>query len=172
MKKLVYASMLLLVISSGCKVAEKEFREGNYDEAINICIKKLIDNPDKAEYILLLEEAFVRANGEDLDYIKALNTEGSPDRWEEIFNVYERISARQIKITRLLPLYLGTEERDAEFKFVDAIDGMNTAKKNAAAYWYADASLKATTFTKHVKPITNFKKLNVFTAITKTQTIY
>ncbi|HRF74962.1 MAG TPA: hypothetical protein PLJ00_00650 [Chitinophagales bacterium] len=142
MKKLVYASMLLLVISSGCKVAEKEFREGNYDEAINICIKKLIDNPDKVEYILLLEEAFVRANGEDLDYIKALNTDGSPDRWEEIYNVYEKIYGRQLKIKRLLPLYVGTEERDAEFKFADALDGMNTAKKNAAAYWYADASLK------------------------------
>lgn len=142
MKKLVYASMLLLVISSGCKVAEKEFREGNYDEAINICIKKLVDNPDKSEYILILEEAFLRANNEDLDYIKSLNTEGSPDRWEEIYNVYERIYGRQLKIRPLLPLYVGAEERDAEFKFADALDGMNTAKKNAAAYWYANANLK------------------------------
>ncbi|MBK8345923.1 MAG: hypothetical protein IPL12_23140 [Bacteroidetes bacterium] len=50
MKKMIYASIFLVVISSGCKVAEKEFRKGDYDEAIDICVKKLIDNPDKAEH--------------------------------------------------------------------------------------------------------------------------
>jgi hypothetical protein len=142
MRKMIYASIFLLVISSGCKVAEKEFRKGDYEEAIDICVKKLIDNPDKAEYIVILEQAFLRANGADLDMIKSLNTEGRPDRWEEIYDIYQRVYNRQQKIKPLLPLYLGTEERDAEFKFVDAVDGLNTAKKNAAAYWYADASLK------------------------------
>ena len=142
MRKMIYASIFLLVIGSGCKVAEKEFRKGDYEEAIDICVKKLIDNPDKAEYIVILEQAFLRANGADLDMIKSLNTEGRPDRWEEIYDIYQRVYNRQQKIKPLLPLYLGTEERDAEFKFVDAVDGLNTAKKNAAAYWYADASLK------------------------------
>lgn len=142
MKKMLYASILLLTISSGCKVAEKEFRKGDYDEAINICVKKLIDNPDKAEYIVILEESFYRANTEELDMIKALHDEGRPDRWEEVYNIYSSIYNRQEKIKPLLPLYLGTEERDAEFKFVNAVDGLNTAKKNAAAYWYASASAK------------------------------
>jgi len=145
MRKTIYASILFLVISSGCKVAEKEFRKGDYDEAIDICIKKLIDNPDKAEYIVILEQAFLRANGAELDAIKALNTEGRPDRWEEIYMIYSSVYNRQEKIRPLLPLYLGTEERDAEFQFVNAVDGLNTAKKNAAAYWYADASLKLST---------------------------
>lgn len=140
MKIFVYASISILLISSGCKVAEKEFRKGDYDEAINICVKKLVDNPDKAEYITILEEAFARANGEDLATIEALNKEGQPDRWEEIFNLYQSINIRQNKIKPLLPIYLGTEERDAEFNFVNAVDGMNTAKKNAVAYWYALAT--------------------------------
>ena len=142
MKKLIYIFSLVLIFGSGCKVAEKEFRKGNYDEAIDICVKKLIDNPDKAEYILLLEEAFYRANGEDLAMIEMLNKEGRPDRWEEIYHIYESVYRRQNKIQPLLPMYLGTEERDAEFKFVNAVDGLNTAKKNAAAYWYADATQK------------------------------
>jgi hypothetical protein len=145
MRKIIYASILLLVIGSGCKVAEKEFRKGDYDEAIDICVKKLIDNPDKAEYIVILEQAFVRANGAELDAIKALNTEGRPDRWEEIYGIYSSIYNRQEKIKPLLPLYLGTEERDAEFQLVNAVDGLNTAKKNAAAYWYANATLKLST---------------------------
>ncbi len=145
MKKSIYTLSLVLILGSGCKVAEKEFRKGNYDEAIDICVKKLIDNPDKAEYILILEEAYYRANSEDLSMIEMLNKEGRPDRWEEIYHIYESVYRRQNKIQPLMPIYLGTEERDAEFKFVNAVDGLNTAKKNAAAYWYADATQKIET---------------------------
>lgn len=142
MKKIIYASILFIIISSGCKVAEKEFRKGDYDEAINICVKKLIDNPDKSEYSLILEEAFSRANEEELSMIKVLNTEGRPDRWEEIYHIYESVHNRQNKIKPLLPIFIGEEERDAEFVFINSVDGLNTAKKNAAAYWYADATQK------------------------------
>ncbi|MFI5171558.1 MAG: hypothetical protein ACHQFW_04165 [Chitinophagales bacterium] len=145
MRKIIYASILFTIFSSGCKVAEKEFRKGNYDEAIDICVKKLIDNPDKSEYSLILEEAFRRANEEDLSMIKVLNTEGRPDRWEEIYHIYESVYTRQEKIKPLLPIFIGEEERDAEFVFVNAVDGLNTAKKNAAAYWYADATQKMET---------------------------
>ncbi|HMU70995.1 MAG TPA: hypothetical protein PKC38_13330, partial [Chitinophagales bacterium] len=124
-------------LASGCKVAEKEFRKGNYDDAIDICVKRLIDNPDKAEYIQILEESFRRANDGDLAAIKALHTDGNPDRWSTVYDIYQGIYVRQEKIKPLMPLYLGTEERDAEFKFVDAVGELNNAKKNAAAYWYA-----------------------------------
>lgn len=137
MRTFIYAGLAVLIMTTGCKVAEKEFRKGDYDEAIDICVKKLIDNPDKSEYIMLMEEAFYRANTEDLAAVKALHGEGRPDRWEEVYQVYERIHVRQQKIRPLLPLYVGAEERDAEFAFVDAIGELNNAKKNAAAYWYA-----------------------------------
>ncbi len=142
MKKLIYTCLGLVLVLSGCKVAEKEFRKGNYDEAIDICVKRLIDNPDKSEYIMLMEEAFYRANTEDLDAVKALHAEGRPDRWEDVYHIYERIHVRQQKISPLMPLYVGEQERDAEFKFVDAIGELNNAKKNAAAYWYASGTQK------------------------------
>lgn len=135
----------IMIAGTGCKVAEKEFRKGNYDDAIDICVKRLIDNPDKSEYILIMEEAFRRANDEDLAAVKALNAEGRPDRWEDIYFIYQRIYVRQEKIKPLMPLYVGAEERDAEFKFVDAVGELNNAKKNAAAYWYADGMLKLNT---------------------------
>jgi len=145
MKPLIYVLASIVILGSGCKVAEKEFRKGNYDEAIDICVKRLIDNPDKSEYIILMEDAFYRANTEDLDAIKALHTEGRPDRWESVYHIYEGIYNRQQKIAPLMPLYVGAEERDAEFKFVDAIGELNNAKKNAAAYWYAAGSEKLAT---------------------------
>lgn len=145
MRTFIYAGLAVLIMTTGCKVAEKEFRKGDYDEAIDICVKKLIDNPDKSEYIMLMEEAFYRANTEDLATVKALHGEGRPDRWEEVYHVYERIHVRQQKIRPLLPLYVGAEERDAEFAFVDAIGELNNAKKNAAAYWYALGSEQLST---------------------------
>ncbi len=145
MRTFIYAGLAVLIMTTGCKVAEKEFRKGDYDEAIDICVKKLIDNPDKSEYIMLMEEAFYRANTEDLAMVKALHGEGRPDRWEEVYHVYERIHVRQQKIRPLLPLYVGAEERDAEFAFVDAIGELNNAKKNAAAYWYALGSEQLST---------------------------
>lgn len=137
MRLLIYTGILFMLVNTGCKVAEKELRKGNYDDAIDICVKRLIDNPDKSEYTLLLEEAFYRANSEDLATVKAMHTEGRPDRWEDVYHIYERIQVRQQKIKPLLPLYVGAEERDAEFAFVDAIGELNNAKKSAASYWYA-----------------------------------
>jgi len=148
MKKF-YLFLVAAILISSCKVAEKEFRKGNYDEAIDICVKRLIKNPDNEEYILLLEEAFKRANGEEVATIKSLNTEGRPDRWEEIYMIYQSISRRQHKIEPLMPLYLGNLERDAVFDFVNVVDGIATAKKNAAAYWYADAKQKLATGDKY-----------------------
>ncbi len=148
MKKL-YLIICAAILLNGCKVAEKEFRKGNYDEAIDICVKRLVKNPDNEDYILVLEEAFKRANGAELADIKALNSEGRPDRWEEIYNIYQSISRRQHKIEPLLPLYLGEEERDAVFEMVNVVDGIATAKKNAAAYWYADAKQKLATGDKY-----------------------
>ncbi len=140
--KNIYLLVITAIFLGGCKTAEKEFRKGDYDEAIDICVKRLVKNPDNEDYILILEEAFKRANGEEVALIKAMNTEGRPDRWEEIYNIYQSIARRQHKIEPLLPLYLGHEERDAVFSLVNVTDGIATAKKNAAAFWYADAKQK------------------------------
>ena len=170
MKISIYALSLVLIFGSGCKVAEKEFRKGNYDEAIDICVKKLIDNPDKAEYILILEEAFYRANGEDLAMIEMLNKEGRPDRWEEIYHIYESVHRRQNKIQPLMPIYLGTEERDAEFKFVNAVDGLNTAKRMPLLIGMLMQlkKLRVRKCSNHVKPIMSYKRSMGFMILIRT----
>lgn len=43
--------------------------------------------------------------------IEMLNKEGRPDRWEEIYNLYESVYRRQNKIQPLLPIYLGRGTR-------------------------------------------------------------
>ncbi|MBC8172656.1 MAG: hypothetical protein H7X71_02015 [Chitinophagales bacterium] len=142
MKKMYTILSLSLLIMSSCKVAEKQFRQGDYEEAIDISVKKLQRNPEKEEYILLLEEAFKRANQNDLTYIQQLNLEGQPDRWEDIHAIYQTISRRQHKIDPLLPLFIENEDRNAVFDFIDITKEVVNAKKNAINYWYASANEK------------------------------
>ena len=87
MKKQLYLIFIPALFLFGCKAAEKEFRQGDYDQAIDISVKKLQRNPDKEAYILVLEEAFRRANDRDLAYINTLHMEGQPDRWDNVYNV-------------------------------------------------------------------------------------
>lgn len=138
---LTFIISTLLVLSS-CKSAEKVFREGDYNQAIDISINKLTRNPEKEQYILVLEEAFKRANAADLGYIKALNLEGNPDRWEDIYNVYQSISRRQNRIKPLLPLFIQSENRNASFEMVDVVAELINAKKNAINYLLASAKEK------------------------------
>lgn len=139
MKKQLYLIFIPALFLFGCKAAEKEFRQGDYDQAIDISVKKLQRNPDKEAYILVLEEAFRRANDRDLAYINTLHMEGQPDRWDNVYNVYQGISRRQNKVAPLLPLSIESEYRDAEFLFVDVVGELIAAKKNAASYFYAHA---------------------------------
>lgn len=131
-----------LFVLSSCKSAEKVFREGDYNHAIDISINKLTRNPQKEEYILILEEGFKRANAADLGYIKALNLEGNPDRWEDIYNVYQSIGRRQNKINPLLPLFIESEDRNATFEMIDVVAELINAKKNAVNYLLASAKEK------------------------------
>lgn len=146
---IIPALCIFLLANSGCKVAEKNYRRGNYDEAIDRCVHTLVRNPGKESSATLLEKAFQKANDRDLASIHALNVEGQPDRWEEISAIYNRIGDRQNKIEPLLPLHIASQHRDAQFAFIDITDALATAKKNAAAFWYADAKQKLASHDKY-----------------------
>ena len=143
MRAIFTIGFISLVLLGGCKAAEKQLRQGDFDQAIAISVKKLQNNPEKEKYIIVLEDAFRRANERDLAYIKTLHLDGQPDRWEKIYDVYQSIGRRQNKIAPLLPLYL--ENNAAEFNFIDIVSELIEAKKNASAYLYASAEAKLNT---------------------------
>ncbi|KRP09548.1 MAG: hypothetical protein ABR95_08670 [Sphingobacteriales bacterium BACL12 MAG-120813-bin55] len=143
-RKLLFVFSIFLLAGS-CKMAEKQMRQGDYASAIDISVRKLQRNTDKDAYILVLEQAFARANANDLAYIDALKKEGQPDRWELIYDVYQQIGRRQNAIAPLLPLYIDSEARNAQLDFVDVVSALIESKKNAAAFLYASAEQKLAT---------------------------
>lgn len=149
-KTLLLLTVSLFFACSGVKKTQQALNSGSYDSAISTALGKLQDKKDRknsSEYILLLEEAFLKATERDLSKIKALETDGNNAFLEDIYNLYVRLENRQEAIRPLLPLYIEDENRNANFKFKSYTNAIVDTKKDLAAYLYnnAAATLRATT---------------------------
>lgn len=109
MKKLVLL-FLITILFTACntvKSTQKSISSGNYNQAINTSVEKLRNNKTNKkskEYILLLKEAFAKANKRDIEKITFLKKQNNPENYEKIYNMYVSLKNRQQKIEPLLPL--------------------------------------------------------------------
>ena len=91
MKKLFYSALILIFVA-GCGSAKKMMHRGNYDAVINKSVRKLIKNPNSEKDAINLDKAYVLANDRDLERIKYLKMEGTPNTWDEIFQKYSNLT--------------------------------------------------------------------------------
>ncbi|MEN0045617.1 MAG: hypothetical protein AAF806_01025 [Bacteroidota bacterium] len=136
--KTTYFSLFIisLLFLSACKSTQKLTEEGNYDEAIEKALDKLIGKKKKkADVVASLENAFAKANGRDMNQITTLRGENRPENWERVFDLATDIQDRQASIEPLLPLVDDRGQR-AEFKFVKINSLVQEAKGKASAYLY------------------------------------
>lgn len=140
--------LLLLLITctslscSSVKKTQEAINYGDYNNAIAIALNNLRDNKFKKSnqpYILLLEEAYAKANERDLSKIKFLKQEGKDASLEEIYNTYVALNNRQIAIKPLLPLTIVESNRNAKFKFSDYTNNLISAKNILSEYLYVAA---------------------------------
>lgn len=129
---------LMALLFAACTSSETYMQRGQYDAAINKAKRKLVKKPSKESEAIVLERAFKKANQKDKDYINFLKKEGRPDNWDQIFSVYTRMKNRQNNIRSILPLRIASQNRNAEFEFVDYDNEIIHAKKRAAEYYYAN----------------------------------
>jgi hypothetical protein len=113
---------------------------GNYDQAINKSIKKLKRNPTKEKEILVLQDAYKKANDRDKEKIQFLRADGTPDNWDKIFSLYTQMSYRQEKIKPLLPLEIPSKHQPAVFEILNYDQEIINAKQKAAEYLYVHAN--------------------------------
>ena len=123
--KAFYILLFTALLSISCnsvKRTQKFVAQGNYNQAIELAVKKLQKDKDAKEYdahIRLLEEAFLKAKDEDSRHIAFLKKENSPRGAKEIYYTYLDLRARQDLIRPLLPLYSNEMGRKANFVFTD-----------------------------------------------------
>jgi len=130
-------SILLLVSCNSVKRNQKFLARGNYDQAIELAIKKIAnDRNDRQvnEHIILLEEAYAKAVAEDKRRIAHLQNDTSPESIREIYLLYNRLENRQNRIRPLLPL------ESANFVLVNYTSKLVQAKNNFANSLYNEAT--------------------------------
>lgn len=122
------------------KQVEKAVNTGNYDYAITTALDKLKTNKtkkNKEEYIVMLKEAFVKAESRDLNRIDYLKKEGNSENFQEIFNLYNNLNHRQETIKPILPL--SVNGKNIVFDFKDYSNLTIDAKNNLTEYIYIES---------------------------------
>ncbi len=147
MKKLaLYLTVISLLVSClGKKQIERQLHSGDYDRAINNALKKLDNNKDKKrkrEFIVLLENSYVKVVEQDLNTIQHLKKDGNPEMYRQIFNIYQGIETRQNAIKAVLPLKI--DAREIQFDFNNYSDEIISYRSKVSSYLYekAVASIK------------------------------
>lgn len=131
-------AIISLVLAS-CASPMKLVETGNYDQAIELAVKKLAGKKTKkTKYVMALEDAFYKTTTRDMAYADQLKKEGRPENWQKINDVYKKIRRRQDKIKPLLPL-IDKDGIKADFRFVK-VEGLELeSKEKAATFLYEDA---------------------------------
>ena len=91
MKKITFLIVFISFIyaCSTAKYAQEATNRGNYEEAIELSIKKLASNKTKKRnqpHITILKNAFEKATSRDLSRIKFLKKDRNPENLEEILD--------------------------------------------------------------------------------------
>jgi uncharacterized protein YxeA len=143
MKKVLLSiiALLLIISCSTSKQIEKAVSVGNYDQAITYAIDKLRTNKDKkgkADFIIMLEEAFNKATARDLSNIDFLKKDSNPENYIRIYDAYVGLDNRQERIKPLLPLYVNG--REVNLKFSNYSSQIISYKNNASEQIYKNAT--------------------------------
>ncbi|WP_299315385.1 hypothetical protein [uncultured Aquimarina sp.] len=140
---LLFLITTLTFSCGGKKKTLTALNTGNYDQAINTSVNKLKANKNKKgkqDYILILEEAFLKAVDRDINAIAFLEKEGNPANLERIYNSYNTLKNRQERIRPLLPLYHVEQGRNANFSFNNYDQRILDTKEQLSTYLYNNAN--------------------------------
>jgi len=137
MKKIIIYLFISILITA-CSGSRKLMESGNYDAAIHKAVHKLTKKKKEKE-IIVLEQAYKKANERDLEQITFLKKEGNPDNWDQLYTIYYNMNHRQNSIKPLLPLFIKSESRNAVFELRNFDEELIQTKQKAAEFLYARA---------------------------------
>ncbi len=136
MKRVIPFILTVVILLSGCGSAKKQLEKGNYDAAIDKAVKELRKDRQDEKQIDILDRSYLIANEQDLERVRFLKMEGRPNNWDEIYQVYLRLSNRQTLVRTVTPLNLNG--KSIEYPYVDYMSEMVNAKRKAADFYYAN----------------------------------
>ena len=141
MKHFLLLLLSLTLLSCGStQTATNQIQSGNYKDAFNTAAAQL--NKDKSKksnqkLIPILKESYSKAAKADLNEIKALEKQNTPESLKKIYGNYLNLDIRQDEVRALQPLYY--EGKEITFSFDDYSDKIKNSKSNYSASLYANA---------------------------------
>jgi hypothetical protein len=136
------AILFISLMITSCRSAQKYVESGDYDDAIDFCIRKMKGKKNKKEeYVQGLQVAFEKAQDRDIRQANQLVTANRPENWEKINVIHRQIRTRQRKIEPLLPLR-SKSGHTAKFTFINIEKLENESCEKAADYLYTQAETK------------------------------
>ncbi len=131
--------LALTCLLTACHTARKYSETGDYDNAIELSIRRLAGkSKKKLEYVQALEVSFQKAQARDLTLAKNLTNQNRDENWEKVNRIYRQIRERQQKVSPLLPLVASNGYR-ARIELVDIAQLENESSEKAAAHLYNQA---------------------------------
>lgn len=90
----IYTLLILgfVLVAAGCKTASKLYDKGNYDEAVQLAVKKLQKKPD-SEMRSLLQSAYHYAVNDHETRIRQLSDNSNELKWEWIHSEYASLQS-------------------------------------------------------------------------------
>jgi len=92
MKRNFYSLLILLIASAtllvSCKSASKLYKQGNYDEAVEVAVKKLQKKPNDVEMKTLIQSAYQYAVNDHEGRIRNYSESTSDMKYEWMYNEY------------------------------------------------------------------------------------
>lgn len=136
----IFASLFFCAfLLASCETAKKYTESGDYDNAIDLCVRKLRGKDNKkTEIVQALEIAFKKAQDRDLAAINQLLAENRPEHWDRIHDLHLDIRDRQSKVLPLTPL-TSKKGYQAHFNFVEIGKMESESRAKAAEYAYNTA---------------------------------
>lgn len=133
------SAFLLTFVLTACHSTQKMTESGDYDSAIEFCVRKLAGkSKKKIEYVHGLETAFQKAQARDLNLATNLIHQNRDENWEKVNRIHRLIRDRQHQVAPLLPLTASNGYR-ARIELVNIAQLENESCEKAAEYLYHQA---------------------------------
>lgn len=119
------------------KQVEKSINTGNYDQAITNALDKLDTNKNKkskADLIVMLKDAYIKATDRDLSQIAFLKKDNNPENYQKIYETYMALKSRQEAIKPFMPLQVNG--KTIPFKFNDYTNAIIDYKEKTSDFLY------------------------------------
>lgn len=93
-----YLLLLPFFFIAACKSPSKAYNQGNYNDAIELSVRKLQKNPSDADAKRILQNAYAIAKNQNEEKIRNLSLLTSDNRWEQLYAQYNQMQRLYDKI--------------------------------------------------------------------------